>query len=496
MLSEIHHHQRHNSVRLFRDGQRLALTDNDMMDIGGDFVVRHLRSAPDADHGYRIDKETESLLRPPDHEWRPNAGCIEALRFVATESMQNYEFASAVSFRAPNRNPNVEVPKYPAIGRFVEGNERGLMRTAAGVSQADVILAIEQQFPDSRIVVIGNNAEKLRACATKVNHAYRVRTVSNSMQCVTGTQPYCFFDAQGEASDGFDDDLLPFPNLVACTPLQLITLEPSTIDVAIVLDAEEVTIPNMRVALSKNDAPFRLFGLLKEDARISDYESAHISAAFGFAILDLSSNGRSMRPAMVKWISNRQHPVSGKSAVSYPTIIHNSRRNRHIKQSALGWNHEGRDLRVCVLVDRIDHASALAEMMPDWRIVTNEQHRLDGLKGKHRNRLKRNRKRDTDGMRNIVMTDAAKQLPLHPDVIVWAGGGSADQIPASWLASRTDFDQPVLIIDFLDEFNRATREFSAKRRRAYADRDIFEYGVFPREGRVRRFVNKYWRPTR
>ena len=75
----------------------------------------------------------------------------------------------------------------------------------------------------------------------------------------------------------------------------------------------------------------------------------------------------------------------------------------------------------------------------------------------------------------------------HSDVVIWAAGGVAVNIPEFWAFSRNNPDRPMLIVDFLDDFTTVTRKWSVQRRDDLAQRDIFRVGTPAVIGRIERF---------
>ena len=70
------------NVQIRRDGHRLSGGAELTVQLGGDFVVRRLKTVTDENAGYCTEHVSESLLVPPDGELRPNVGLRQAIPFI------------------------------------------------------------------------------------------------------------------------------------------------------------------------------------------------------------------------------------------------------------------------------------------------------------------------------------------------------------------------------------------------------------------------------
>ena len=481
-------------VQIRRDGHRLSGGAELTVQLGGDFVVRRLKTVTEENAGYCTEHVSESLLVPPDCELRPNAGLLQAIPFIADPRTATCVSHTSLPFAALSRSTTLQESPSEGIRQFVHRNTHGIFRLAKSVDKAAVISQISGGFPNSRIVVIANKKKDLHKIVHGIGKLRKSTAKKDVVPCVTGSSPLEFFNEHDEPIDGFASDSTPFHNLITCTPLQLNDLEPASIDIVIVLNASEVVTSRVRTAICKNDARFRLFGIATAERQPGVYEDAHVSAAFGFSTIDILSNGRIIRPTFVEWIDNHQNRIVSDQPVSHQTIFHNERRNRLIGQIAKGWRRQGIGARkVAIVVDRIDHAIAMGRKLPDWPIVTKKGARFSDLPGSQRRRIARDRANPGRGEVQIVMSNALARANLDVDVIVAAAGGKEPLILASTLARHDRSDEPVLIVDFKDRFNHKTAKSADFRKLAYEKRDIFETGISPQEGRARRFVQKLWR---
>ena len=71
-------------IVLEQNGQHVSI-DDDLLELLGDLMVRHLVGVDDAQHGYEVRKQRQSLLRSPEGYRLPNAGCISLLQELAAQ---------------------------------------------------------------------------------------------------------------------------------------------------------------------------------------------------------------------------------------------------------------------------------------------------------------------------------------------------------------------------------------------------------------------------
>ncbi len=489
--------EQHQSLQIRRDGHRFVMTPEWVRaNLSGQFYVRRLNTVAHETAGCRTEQVMESLLCPPNGERRPNVGLRDALCMqLGIRDGAAFPEIYDVPFSSPGAPAlSFDEERKRLFGQFFQNNIHGIIKLANLRHRAGVIAALNRRFPNARIVMLANHQSALRSVAKQIDKTRRARLDREKTQSVTGRTPLVFFNHAGNPVDGFEDDSQPFPRIIGCTPLQLNELEPSSIDFVILLDASEVVDRDMRTALCKNDAPFRLFAFEKAGTCHPPYLAAHISAAFGFCVLDLIAADQPKRFACVEWIDNRQNRINDSMANRYQIIIHNERRNRRISQIAKQRRNEaGENYNVSIVVDDIEHAFAIGQKLRDWPIITAENSVFPRLSGSKRRRISRDRARACHGQAQIIMTDAMTQANFSSDILIWAAGGNSPTIPLSWLAWGHGVSRYMLVIDFRDRFNAKADQASRKRKLALEKQDIVDVAHSGQEGRALRFIQEHWR---
>jgi hypothetical protein len=480
-------------LTLYQNGRHASL-DDDQLSLLGDLTVRRLETQEDSLHGYGIEKARYSLLRSQNGFWIPNAGCIPALRLRAHD--RNIELRVVASPTIAQLPPPVSLTRvgYPDLARFVRENEQGLIRITASFDEAIVVSELTLAYPCQRIVVLGNNVQSLATVQRKL------RTVDDGAQLASGRRPLQL------------DDEEELPRIICATFLEASEIDFATCDIVVMLEASHCIHQRVQQALEQVDARFRLFGITSAGREHSPYETGVMMSVFGPAMIDLMPYRRTRREVSVAWVKHQQPSIRQDREgpdFDYKCCWHNERRNRAIAKAAkaiaagtlLGeqnsrdvdaWLNEqdGRPQSVTILVDRLDHAIAIGKKLSDWPIVIHKGVDLRGYPGSIRSRLKRDRETLIDGSHQIVLTDARFRGGCS-DVVLWAGGGPyVDSIPDSWLTEASDSCRPLLIIDFVDAFNRQMRAWGVSRREGYGKRDIFEVGIERTQGRAQRFLRQ------
>ena len=475
-------------VCLERNGQHLTIDDKSLELLGGELWGSRIDSFSTGKQGYDVRRESYPLL-VSDKEYRtPNAGLIPVLRQRALELgvELNVEAISEITqLPAPQ---NHHALSYPSVASFTRQHERGVIRVSGDFDRAVVVADLVRAFPESRLVVLAGKVAPLQRLHGKVAGQCKDVLPPGQIRLV---HDRCRLEL------GDDEEM---PRLILATFLAAGDIDFPASDLVLLLDAEECVRDQAQLALEQMDARFRLFGILRANQRLAPFVADTIMAVFGPELIDLMSWGRVRRWAQVLWVENRQQSIAvdpGTSNFAYRCYYHNERRNRRIKQIAVNClepkaptagEQGNRPRNVAILVDRVDHAVALGKMLPDWPIIAGDKIDTHGLPGSIRTRLKHGR-RQPIGRCQIVLSDAAQRRNGSDlDVVIWAAGGTGvEGLPASWLAQMPGTNRPLLIVDFKDRFNAVTGTWSAKRNAAYEARDLFEIGVTPTQGRIRRF---------
>lgn len=498
-------------IALEQNGQHVFLTDEQSALLGV-IAVPRIRARADADHGYELQPQQESLLYSPEGQRIANAGCLPLLGYVAHVSGFRINRRMAVSITELPELETRDDLHYPQLADFVRAHERGVIRVPDQMDEVIPVAELADAFPARQIIVIGPTVAKLKQMERKLceaQHRVGIPEAQHRANPVHYSREQLTLDVEED-----------MPRLVLSTPLGVGDLDFATCDLVILTDAKHCVHERVQIALQQIDAQFRLFGITRASDRLSPYEAGKVMGVLGPEVIELMPNGRTRRNVHVAWIRHNQPQNLEQretSAFDFKCLWHNETRNRAIAklakalargealdeeqhQSVVVW-FEGRNYMpqaVTVLVDRLVHAVALAKKLPDWPIIAGEDLDLVGLPRSIKTRLKRGRQLWIDGPRQIVLTDSAASVAGNcSDVVIWAGGGPhGPEMPDSWFGQERDTEHPLLVVDFLDLFNAQTRQWQHRRRERYDQQDIFEVGVDPLIGRIERFLHRHWRGGR
>ncbi len=505
-------------MEYFRDGHVISINDEAFELLEPYAVARKRVPSSDPDHGYDVEEIRESLIRglalQNGGELRDrvsNAGMIELLRYVASHQgfdLQGRAQTQINSLPSPSQSNRLS---YPSLPRFLAGHPRGVIRIARSCSPADVVVDARAAFPDRRILVLGR-VEPLRKLKTMLPNLLklRMRIPEEQVELVSDGRPL-----QLQGDDGF-------PVLLLSTPVAAADLDTEKCDIVILLDALHCTHRIMQDVLAQVDARFRLFGFVDASRKLKPYERAKLHQVFGFNEIDLMSHGRVRRS--VQYAVMRQGGDALRSTVwMKPTVqerrrvaavdslaayTHHHARNDTISRLAKALRFGGelrgmkcRDIRqwlsrrdngqrnVTIAVDRLDHAIQLGKRLTDWPIITGNNN-LQNIAPQIRRRIRTDPKRWLPTEQQIVVaTEAHSFQGHHSDIVIWASGGTtAATVPASWMFSQSNPDRPMLVVDFLDDFAPATKDWSIRRFRHLESRDVFRVGTPASIGRIERFL--------
>ena len=501
----------HSILTFRRDSQHISLTPETLEKLGGDVTVRKRVPVDDFVHGYDVREVRESALA--GHRM-PNAGLIDLLAYRAWKRGYQLTGTSDTPISTLPEPANGDQLTYSAWAQFVQREPRGLVRISKPVDVAVLITELAVAFPSSRIMLLGRVNDlkpvylRLRKLLPKEVHS------QNQLAFVHGG---CRLRQADDAE---------FPRLICCTPTEAADLDSEKCDIVVMYDAFECLHELMAWPLIQMDAKFRLFGILRTDRKPKPYEQARLHQVFGFSQLDLMDGGRVRRDVHYAWVRHAGQAPAG-SIISTPALggrkatesvdslaayVHNHHRNDQISRLAkklrAGNPIEGdqfRDVRrwlevrggqsvsITVVVDRLDHAIQLQRKLGGWPIIADPEKNLHDLSKSTKRRI--NIRLQQWLPCQIVVADAAQNFQgQHSDVLIWASGGVAMDIPAFWTFSHNNSDRPMLIIDFLDDFTAATRKLSYQRRDDLAQRNIFRVGTSEVIGRIERFEKSVgWR---
>ncbi|QGJ68572.1 Hypothetical protein PBC10988_2330 [Planctomycetales bacterium 10988] len=490
-------------IALQRNGQHLIL-DDALLHRLGDVKVSYQQTNESCRCGYKIDSVDCSLLKSPDGYRLPNAGCLPLLQELADRNGKMIQVVTSPPI-SPLPLPSAQASaNHPILSEYVRNHSNGIISVPHGYEETSVIASLSEAYPQQKMLVLGSKTSRLKRILSNLAGSCVNETTRDRMAFADGRLPLLLEPDQ------------EMPPLVFSTFKETANLDFSTADIVLFLDAKEAAHQKAQEALEVVDARFRLFGLLREDQKVSPYEEGVLMRVFGPERLFLRQGERTQRASQVAWVDHHQPTISMERigpTFDYRCIWHNERRNREIVKLAkqlsntdqldprkfpqpAQWlsSQDSNPKTITILVDRLDHAVSLGEQLRDWPIIISKSVFLEGYPARVRKRLNRDRRRMHYGTRQIVMTDMAESYRSRPDILLWAGASPyPPSIPCKWREEDRDSNRPLLIVDFLDRFNRQTRKWSKSRKEIFAQQNIFEVGTDPTRERVHRFLEKFSR---
>ncbi|MEW4489469.1 hypothetical protein AB1L42_15410 [Thalassoglobus sp. JC818] len=509
------------NLEYFRDGHVISLDDEAFELLGAYASARKRVATSNPDHGYNVEQIRESLLRGKVvvrsggielQDRFANAGMIELLNYLANKCEINLQGRCQTRIAVLPEPSALDRLSYQALPRFLSDHPRGLIRMPRSCSPAEIVADMRAAFPSSRILILGR-VQALRQLQGELPKLLSMRMASSGEQIALVSDGERFSPPENE----------DFPKLLLSTPIAAADLDSEKCDIVLLLDALHCTHATMQNVLVQVDARFRLFGFVDANRDLKPYEQARLHQAFGFSQIDLMSRERVRRPVhyakvrqggdaprntvwMKPTVPGRRPAASINSLAAY---THHHARNATICRLAKALrfgsplnNSKFRDIRrwlgdccrdqlnVTIAVDRLDHAIQLGKRLPDWPIIAGSNNNLHDISPQIRRRIQTDPKRWLPGDQQIVVAEEAKSFGgNHSDVVIWASGGTtAATIPASWMFSQSDPDRLMLIVDFLDKFAPAAKQWSMHRFRHLEARDVFHVGTTASIGRIERFL--------
>lgn len=259
---------------------------------------------------------------------------------------------------------------------------------------------------------------------------------------------------------------------------------------------------------------FRLFGFLSEHSKPSPYESDRLMATFGPSFYCLPSHGFQNVTVNVAWLainSPRLPDEAQPPKVFRRGYWNHHARNRQIAKLALALVAgdqpriarlaPGAELhhlpqsppRVAVLVEAIDHAISLAELLPGWPIKSQLDVDVTDLSGRQQQLLAA-RSCQWAILPNRIISGSCLDLNDF-DVVICAGGGKVSPL-VSQRPPICPVDQPrqLLVVDVIDRHHPLLHRLSRNRRQGYEERNWFAPDVSMIQGRIDRFLRERCSP--
>lgn len=490
-------------ISIFRDSYTISIESEMLNQIGGPVVVPKRVPRDDFVHGYDV---CEILESPFDGRRIPNLGLLEYLAYLArNRGVRLREIATTpiVQLGSPVFQNQL---KWPHWIDFVHRQTRGLVHIYDDADIPEMIAELVVAYPQNRIMVFG------RVTNLKKHFKRLLKLVPNEVR----REKQLALVHGGRSLRQFRDREIP--RLIFCTPTAAADLDSEKCDIVVMLDAFECLHESMQWPLIQVDARFRLFGLLSSRRRPKLFEEAQLRLTFGFRQLHIKNNGRVRRQVAYIFVPfhgrapdgtivSRHRDEDGrdnKIVDSLAAFVHHHCRSDMIArlakklrdgrplpqscfQEVAAWRTEyGRSpLSIMIVVDRLDHAVRLGKMLPHWPIIT-ERCNLSLISP---NSLRQIKARPTQWtLCQIVVTDVASTVAGHfADIVIWASGGIAADVPESWMYTRNHPGRPMLVVDFRDEFSIQTSELSRKRQEDLEERGIFRVGTPEVIGHLQRF---------
>jgi hypothetical protein len=405
-------------------------------------------------------------------------------------------FLPAPSFSPPQVSQLVRfgVPDRPLLD-FVQSNDRAVIHYQRGkVDPAKLIAQIALAWPHRKIAVAVTRIAEARQLRDQLT-AYLPNTVALSSRN--------FAADVGQVVVG------------TYTGLGDMVARMEWIDVVIAVDAREaISRRGLKCIMQAWRA--RTFGLVANDVKLAPSEQDRVADTFGFGELMIPAHGHHQRLVEVVYRTVAGGPeLPGELKVlelKRQGIWNHPVRNRQVakatKAALAGEGHqlavfnrrvedEGHQ-RVVVLVEGIEHALRLAQLLPTWSVVAGEHVDPKGLRPEDLFRLRRGRSALDNPLAGIIVTSVGmKALKLSDiDVVVRADGGvGLPALPREELVEDNAMpSRPLRIVDFVDRHHRELERWSWQRRKAYEDSGWGELGADPVAARMQRFLRS--RPKR
>jgi hypothetical protein len=489
------------AVTLWRERQFLYVSPPNIDLLQPVLQTSALSCRPDT---LRVGRRREMLFEEETYGGEPVLRCWAGLTPVVRAALR----LAGVSVRfkgglvqAPLPPPAQETSSRPSVDRpvleFVQQHDRGLVRYDADqVSPCCLIAQLAKAWPDLHFTVAVTRKEDAYQLADEL------RTFGLNVVALTSSH-HPLVDNQVAVST-----YLAMPSNVT---------EPEWQDVVIALDAAEATAKNARWCLEHVDRA-RLYGFLDVRRRLSFYDCDLVRSLFGFEELVIPRHGYRVRPVEVVWARGDGRAISAPKnelGLKRYGLWRNDARNRQVSRLAralvAGLREEVVRLlpslptdyvlpspgRVFVLVENVEHASALVNKLPDWPVAFGGLAHLEGMAAEQVTKLRERRLDHNDEKvtpNNVIVTEAGlRNGNLHPAscaVLLRADAGlGLPALPTDFLTvSGHERVAPFLVVDVDDRHHPALEQRSQRRRRAYGQAQWFSPVCKATNARVAAFL--------
>jgi hypothetical protein len=497
------------TVTLRREGQFLYVSPPNIDLLRPVLQTSALFCRPDT---LRVGRRREMLFEVESHGGEPAlrcwAGHTPVVRTVLSLAGVQVQVKGGL-FHPPLPPPAPKTSSRPptdrAVLEFVQNHDRGLVRYGADqVSPSCLIAQMAKAWPGRHFTVAVSRKEVAYQLADEL------RTFGlNVVALTSGHHP--LVDNQVAVS--------------TYTAMSSNVTEPEWQDVVIALDAAEATAKNSTWCLEHVQRA-RLYGFLDVRRRLSPYDVDLVRSLFGFEELVIPRHGHRVRPVEVIWAPGDGRAISAPKnelGLKRYGVWRNDARNRQVSRLARALAAGCRDevvrllpslpsnyvlpspCRVLVLAENVEHASALLNKLPDWKVAFGGLAHLEGLPAEQVTKLREQRLDHNDEKvtpNNVIVTEAGLQnVNLHPAscaVLVRADAGlGLPALPVDFLYESSDRPlTPLLVVDLDDRHHPALEQRSQRRQRAYGQAQWFSPARKAANTRVAAFLEAQGRWAR
>lgn len=453
----------------------------------------------DRAHDLRLVKRLRYLL---DAAAGPNAGLAPVLGYLGRAAGLDVVGVREVG-SGPRSLPAPEAmtisdtcpppPHDPGLLEFIRGCEHGVVMYGKGrVEPARLVAQIGLAFPTATVAVAAATNGEVEKVSGQIRRWLPGVATATADRCPADVGPVVVATYYGLAHA---------------------QVEVEKRDIVIALDARQAIGDRGMLALSAARRA-RLFGLLPLGATLAPWDRDRITCVFGLEELAIPRHGYKERAVGVACL-----PITGGPGLpGNMSLVDLKRRgiwghpvrNRRIARLAEAMKTGNRDWMVNhasavatysnrlglhgvrVVVETVEHALALAAVMPGWPILTGRHVAEQGLSGGQRRLLAERRAGSVWADHGIVTAGGLEELDLSAvDGVIWAGAGLGPApLPERGLECRQGEEQPLLLVDFADRHHPVLRRWARSRQRAYIEQGWFPAGMDALVARVKRFLSE------
>jgi hypothetical protein len=423
--------------------------------------------------GFRVVPWREPLFEVEETVAGPAAVMAAGLEPVARGLLEKAGITVVVEGRAvrPLSAPELAAgtPRAidPALLDFVRGPERGLIRIGPGVSPEWLVAGLRLAFPGAGIAVGATRHNDVRRFGRRLK------------EIIPGA---CW-----SLGDDFPAD--PGPLVVTTyTSLADHGVAIDRRDILVCLDAREALGRVASRAIGHADRA-RLFGLIRSGVRLAPYDMDRLRARFGFDGIEIPRHGHVARPVEVftaRIVGGPPTNCADTVSLKRRGVWAHPIRNRRVARLAAALTGGGGELvaehpalaarlgevlpRLVVLVEGIEHATALARTLPGWPIVPGSDLETGALPKEMARLVDASRwvGRECPARAIATLAGLGRVDLEHVALVLRAAGGlKVPDALAGGLSIPHPGGRPLLLVDLDDRHHPWLRRRSRGRREAY-----------------------------